>query len=179
MAFVLNSANTVLPYSGVRRAFANSLDPYLKETRGELDRMLVAAAPGFGRDLATVTSPITGKKSYSTGGGIFNAVSPIRVYDVEKDYVVQQLTKIGYPINNILKTGTDSVQLAPEHRERLAQILAESGLRNQLEKTMKSPEWQAMAKAYAGRPVSAETIIGDEETADPHVKAIGKDCQSI
>ena len=174
MAFVLNSANTVLPYSGVRRAFANSLDPYLKETRGELDRMLVAAAPGFGRDLATVTSPITGKKSYSTGGGIFNAVSPIRVYDVEKDYVVQQLTKIGYPINTILKTGNDSVQLAPEHRERLAQILAESGLRNQLEKAMKSPEWQAMAKAYAGRPIGAETIIGDEDTAAPHVKAIGK-----
>lgn len=174
MDFILNSANTIIPYSGVRRAFANALDPYLKETRGELDRMLVAAAPGFGKDLATVTSPITGKKSYSTGGGIFNAVSPIRVYDVEKDYVVQQLTKIGYPINTILKTGTDSVQLAPEHRERLAQILAESGLRNQLEKTMKSPEWQAMAKAYAGRPISTETIIGDEETAAPHVKAIGK-----
>lgn len=175
MNFILNSANTILPYSGVRRAFANALDPYLKETRGELDRMLVSAAPGFGKDIATVTSPITGKKSYSTGGGIFNAVSPIRVFDVEKDYVVQQLTKIGYPINNILKTGSDSVQLEPEHRERLAQILANSGLRKELEKTMKSPEWQAMAKAYAGRPVTAEMlVVGEEDTAPPHVRQIGK-----
>ena len=175
MSFILNSANTILPYSGVRRAFANSLDPYLKETRGELDRMLVSAAPGYGRDLATVTSPITGKQSNSVGGGIFNAVSPIRLYDVEKDYVVQQLTKIGYPINNVLKTGSDSVQLEPEHRERLAQILASSGLRKELEKTMKSPEWQTMAKAYAGRPVTAEMlVVGDEDTAPPHVRQIGK-----
>jgi hypothetical protein len=175
MSFLLNSVNTVLPYSGVRRAFANALDPYLKETRGELDRMLVAAAPGFGKDLATVTSPITGKKTTSTGGGIFNAVSPIRVYDVEKDYVVQQLTKIGYPINNVLKTGHSSVQLEPEHRERLAQILSQSGLRKELEKTMKDPAWQSMAKSFAGRPVTAEMlVVGEEDTAPPHVRQIGK-----
>jgi hypothetical protein len=175
MNFLLNSVNTVLPYSGVRRAFSNSLDPYLKETRGELDRMLVAAAPGFGKDLATVTSPITGKQTRSTGGGIFNAVSPIRVYDAEKDYVVQQLTKIGYPVNNLLKSGNGSVRLEPEHRERLAQILAKSGLRDKFEETFKSPEWQAMAKAYAGRPVTADMlVVGEDETAPPHIRQIGK-----
>lgn len=175
MNFLLNSVNTVIPYSGARRAFANALDPYLKETRNELDRMLVAAAPGFGKDIATVTSPITGKKTTSTGGGIYNAVSPIRIYDVEKDYVVRQLTKIGYPINNVVKTGHSSVQLEPEHRERLAQILSQSGLRKELEKAMKDPAWQAMAKSFAGRPITAEMfVVGEESTAPPHVRQIGK-----
>lgn len=175
MTFLLNSANTVLPYSGVRRAFANSLDPYLKETRGELDRMLVAATPGFGKDLATVTSPITGKQTRSTAGGIFNAVSPIRVYDVEKDPVVQQLTRLGYPTNQILKRGTDNVELLPQQRERLAQILAKSGLRNELKKTFDSPQWKSMAEAYRGRPVTADMVLtGEEGAAPPHIKRINQ-----
>jgi hypothetical protein len=175
MNFLLNSVNTVLPYSGVRRAFANSLDPYLKETRGELDRMLIAASPGFGKDLATVTSPITGKQTRSVGGGIFNAVSPIRVYDVEKDPVVQKLTQLGFPTNQILKRGTDNVELLPQQRERLAQILASSGLRNELKKLFDRPDWQAIDKAYRGRPITSDMILtGEEGPAPPHVKRINQ-----
>jgi hypothetical protein len=175
MGFVLNTANTLLPYAGVRRAFANSLDPYLKETRGELDRILVAAAPGFGNDLATVTSPITGKKLRSNGGGIFNAVSPIRVYDVDNDTVVQKLTEIGYPTNNILKRGTDNTELGPKQRERLAQLLAKSGLRNKLEQTFKDPAWKAAAEAYKGRPVTAEMlVVGEDAPTPPHIKRVNE-----
>jgi hypothetical protein len=173
MNFLLNSANTVLPYSGVRRAFANSLDPYLKETRGELDRMLVAATPGFGKDLATVTSPITGKKTRSTGGGIFNAISPIRVYDAEKDPVVKKLTEIGYPTNQMLKRGHNNTELLPNQRERLAQILSESGLRNTIKKTIDDPAWKQMANAYKGRPITADmVVVGDEGPAPPHIRQI-------
>ena len=171
--FALNTANTVLPYAGVRRAFANALDPYLKETRGELDRMLSAAAPGFGRDMATVTSPITGKKSLSSAGGIFNAVSPVRVYDDQKDPVVNKLTELGYPINTKLKKGDSNVDLLPHQRERLAQILAQSGLRNKLAETFKNPSWKAMAEAYKGRPLSFDMLVeGDEGPAPPHIKEI-------
>lgn len=175
MSFVLNSVNTVLPYSGVRRAFANALDPYLKETRGELDRMLVAATPGFGRDLATVTSPITGKQIRSTGGGIYNAVSPIRVYDVETDPVVRKLTEIGYPTNQMLKRGHDNVELLPYQRERLAQILAKSGLRNALNETINRPAWKQMAEAYKGRPITADMLVfGEDAPTPPHIKQINK-----
>lgn len=175
MSFILNSANTILPYSGVRRAFANALDPYLKETRGELDRMLVAAAPGFGRDLATVTSPITGKQIRSTGGGIFNAVSPIRVYDVDTDPVVRKLTEIGYPTNQMLKRGHDNVELLPQHRERLAQILAKSGLRNALNETFNRPAWKQMAEAFKGRPITADMLVsGEDASTPPHIKQVNK-----
>lgn len=175
MNFLLNSVNTVVPYSGVRRAFANSLDPYLKETRGELDRMLVAATPGFGKDLATVTSPITGKKTRSTGGGIFNAISPIRVYDAEKDPVVRKLTEIGFPTNTILKRGHNNTELLPHQRERLAQILSESGLRNTLKKAFDEPAWKQMAEAYKGRPITADMVVtGDEGPAPPHIRQINQ-----
>ena len=173
MEFVLNSGNTILPSSGARRAFANALDPFLKETRGELDRMLIAAAPGFGKDLATVTSPITGKQTRSNAGGIFNAVSPIRIYDAEKDPVVQQLTKLGYPTNQILKRGALGVDLLPQQRERLAQILAKSGLRNELKKTFNDPAWKKVAAGYEGRPITNDVLFGGEDSPAPeHIKRV-------
>lgn len=137
--------------------------------------MLVAAAPGFGKDMATVTSPITGKQIRSTAGGIYNAISPIRIYDAEKDPVVKKLTEIGFPTNAILKRGTDNVELLPNQRERLAQILASSGLRNELKKAFDNPAWKAMAEAYKGRPITADMVVtGEEGPAPPHVKQINR-----
>lgn len=172
MQFVINTANNFLPYAGMRRAFANSLDPYLKETRGELDRMLIAAAPGYGKDLPSVTSWITGKKLNSVAGGIYNALSPIRLYDVNDNYVVKTLTDIGYPSNTILKSGQNGIRLEPESRERLAQLLYKSGLPKELDKLFHDKAWQAMAKGWKGRPISPEMIIGEQEDAPRHIKAV-------
>jgi hypothetical protein len=174
MQFVINSANNFLPYAGFRRAFANALDPYLKETRGELDRMLVAAAPGYGKDLPSVTSWVTGKKLNSIGGGLFNANSPIRLYDVNNDPVVKTLTDIGYPSNSILKTGQNGIALEPESRERLAQILFKSGLPKRLKSLFEDKAWQTQAKMWKGRPISPEMMIGDQENTPPHIKEVRK-----
>ena len=174
LQFIINTANSFVPYAGVRRAFANALDPYLKETRGELDRMLVAAAPGYGKDLPSVTSWITGQKLNSIAGGLYNAVSPIRLYDVNDNYVVKTMTDIGFPSNAILKSGQNGIRLEPESRERLAQLLYKSGLPKELDKLFHDKAWQAMAKAWKGRPVSPEMIIGETEDAPPHIKAVKK-----
>jgi hypothetical protein len=174
MQFVLNAANNYLLYAGARRSFANALDPYLKETRGELDRMLVAAAPGYGKELPSVTSWITGKKLNSFAGGIYNAVSPIRLYDVNNDPVVKKLTEIGYPSNTVLKSGQNGIQLEPESRERLAQILYKSGLPKKLEALFKDPAWQTMAKQWKGRPINPELVIGEQEDSPPHIKEVRK-----
>ena len=171
--FLLNSANTMVPYAGVRRAFANSLDPYMKETRNELDRMLIAAAPGYGNELPSVTSWITGKKLHSNAGGLYNALSPVRIYDVENNKLVKTLSEIGYPSNDIIKTGKNGVRLAPEHRERLSQLLFQSGLPKKLEQVIGRKEWQNMAKAYKNRPITAEMIVGaNEDNTPPHIKQI-------
>lgn len=174
MQFVINSANNYLPYAGLRRSFANALDPYLKETRSELDRMLVAAAPGYGKDLPSVTSWVTGKKLNSIAGGIYNAVSPIRLYDVNTDPVVKKLTEIGYPSNIVVKTGINSIQLEPESREKLAQILYKSGLSKKLAALFKDPSWQRMAENWKGRPINPQLIIGDPEDSPPHIREVRK-----
>ena len=174
LRMALNMANNYAPYAGLRRAFANSVDPYMKELRGELDRMLIAAAPGYGGDLPSVTSPITGEKMLAVGGGLFNAVSPIRLYDVNTDYVTNQLTDLGYPSNNIVKTGKYGVKLEPQHREQLAQILAKSGMNAELTKVMKSKEWQAMAKAYRDRPIDVDTFLDPNENQPPHIRMVSK-----
>lgn len=174
MQFVINAANSFVPYAGARRAFANALDPYLKETRGELDRMLIAAAPGYGKDLPSVTSWVTGQKLNSIAGGLYNAVSPIRLYDVNNNYVVKTLTDIGFPSNTVIKSGQNGIRLEPESRERLAQLLYKSGLPKELDKLFHDKGWQAMAKAWKGRPITPEMVIGEQEDAPPHIKAVKK-----
>jgi hypothetical protein len=172
MNFVVNTANNFLPYAGARRALSNSLDPYLKETRSELDRMLVAAAPGYGKDVPSVTSWVTGQKLNSIGGGLWNAVSPIRLYDVNDNFVVKTLTDIKFPSNTILKNGQNGIPLEPESRERLAQLLFKSGLSKKLDTLFHDKAWQAMAKQWKGRPITSEMVLGEKEDAPPHIKKV-------
>ena len=172
MNFVLNSANNFLPYAGARRSLSNALDPYLKETRGELDRMLIAAAPGYGRDVPSVTSWISGKKLNSIAGGLYNAVSPIRIQDVNDNYVAKTLTEIGFPANTIIKTGINNIALQPEQRERLSQLLFKSGLPKKLDSLFRDKAWQTMAKQWKGRSITTEMIMGDEENAPEHIKRV-------
>lgn len=172
---VLNTMNNYAPYAGLRRAFANSLEPYMKEVRGEVDRMLIAAAPGYGNDLPSVTSWITGNKLNSIAGGLFNAVSPIRIQDVNNNVVAKELSDIGYPSNNILKTGQYGVALEPEHREKLAVILSKSGLTKKLEQIINSPDYQKYKEAYKNRPVNAETFLNEDEANPEHYKRISSE----
>jgi hypothetical protein len=172
MNLAWNTTNNFLPYAGARRALSNSLDPYLKETRSELDRILVAALPGYGKDVPSVTSWITGQKLNSIGGGIWNAGSPIRLYDVNDNFVVKTMTDIKFPSNAILKTGQNGIKLEPEQRERLAQLLFKSGLNKKLDTLFRDKAWQAMAKQWKGRPITSEMVLGEKEDAPPHIKKV-------
>jgi len=172
MNLAWNTTNNFLPYAGARRALSNSLEPYLKETRSELDRVLVAALPGYGKDVPSVTSWITGQKLNSIGGGVWNAVSPIRLYDVNDNFVVKTMTDIKFPSNAILKTGQNGIQLEPEQRERLAQLLFKSGLNKKLDTLFHDKAWQAMAKQWKGRPITSEMVLGEKEDAPPHIKKV-------
>lgn len=174
LQLVLNTANNYAPYAGLRRSLANSFEPYRKELRNELDRMLIAAAPGYGGDVPSITSPITGQKLLSAGGGLFNAVSPVRLYDANDDFVTNELTRIGYPTNNIVKTGEFGVKLEPQHREKLAQILAKSGLNKALENYMKSDKYKTYAKAYKEREINLDTFTDPDSENPPHIKELGK-----
>lgn len=167
-----NTLNNLAPYSGARRGLSNALNPFLKETRGELDRMLVQAMPGFGEDVPSVTSWLTGKKQLSNAGGLYNAVSPIRIHEATNNLVVKTMTDIGFPSNTILKTGLNGVKLEPEAREQLAQILFKSGLPKRLESLFKDKAWQNMAKQYKGRSITTEMILGEQEDAPPHIKEV-------
>ena len=172
---LLNIANNLVPYAGVRRAMANAADPYLRETRGELDRLLKQTAPGYGNDLPAVTSWISGKPLHSAAGGFFNAISPIRIQDYNDNYVARQLTDLGIPSNTVVTKGKYGVKLEPRHREQLAKILHKSGLTKRLEKIMRSEEWQNMAKAYKGRPFDVETFLENDEDQPPHIKMIRRE----
>lgn len=170
--FAWNTFNSLAPYSGARRGLSNALNPFLKETRDELDRMLIQASPGFGEDVPSVTSWLTGKKQLSNAGGLYNAVSPIRIHEATNNLVVKTMTDIGFPSNTIIKTGLHGVKLQPEAREQLAKILFKSGLPKRLESLFKDKAWQNMAKQYKGRSITTEMILGEKDDAPPHIKEV-------
>jgi hypothetical protein len=170
--FAWNTFNSLAPYSGARRGLSNALNPFLKETRDELDRMLIQASPGFGEDVPSVTSWLTGKKQLSNAGGLYNAVSPIRIHEATNNIVVKTMTDIGFPSNTIIKTGLHGVKLQPEAREQLAKILFKSGLPKRLESLFKDKAWQNMAKQYKGRSITTEMILGEKDDAPPHIKEV-------
>jgi hypothetical protein len=170
--FAWNTFNSLAPYSGARRGLSNALNPFLKETRDELDRMLIQASPGFGEDVPSITSWLTGKKQLSNAGGLYNAVSPIRIHEATNNIVVKTMTDIGFPSNTIIKTGLNGVKLQPEAREQLAKILFKSGLPKRLKSLFEDKAWQNMAKQYKGRSITTEMILGEKDDAPPHIKEV-------
>jgi 23S rRNA maturation mini-RNase III len=169
--FALSRANSMLPSSGARRAFANSLAPYTNELRGEVDRMLVSAVPGLASELPIQTNPISGEKIYSNAGGLFNANSPIRIHKATTNKTVKALTDMGISPMGLLKTGRNGVKLNPQQREELAQLLAKSNMSKDIDRLISSKGFQALRASHSGGAVSLSTFADDEDKP-PYVQEI-------
>ena len=161
----------MLPSSGARRAFANSLAPYTNELRGEVDRMLVSAVPGLASELPIQTNPISGEKIYSNAGGLFNANSPIRIHKATTNKTVKALTDMGISPMGLLKTGRNGVKLNPQQREELAQLLAKSNMSKDIDRLISSKGFQALRASHSGGAVSLSTFADDEDKP-PYVQEI-------
>ena len=73
---MLQTGNNMIPLAGLRRAFANSLDPYMREFDNEFQRAAAAAIPLYSRSLPEKINVLTGKPLNSPNGGPWNALVP-------------------------------------------------------------------------------------------------------
>jgi hypothetical protein len=137
---LLGTANNFIPYAGARRALSNALDPYLKEVNGELERAMNAALPGYKLAGTTKIDWLTGEEMSSSAGGLYNAVSPLRITDKGEDPVKDMLVDIRFELGDSQKFGPAGVELNAEQRAALNKGMADSGVYQKLDRLRKQ-EW--------------------------------------
>jgi hypothetical protein len=134
---LLATANGFVPFSGARRGLSNALDPYLKEVNGELQRAMNAAIPGYKLLGETKIDWLTGEEMSSASGGLYNAISPIRIVTKGKDPVKDMLVDVRFEMLDSNKFGPAGTELNAQQRADLARGMAESGVYQKLDKLRK------------------------------------------
>jgi hypothetical protein len=160
---LISTANNFLPMAGARRAMANTLNPYIREIDGELQKVLAAAAPGFALNEPTKLDPFTGKPFTSLAGGWYNAISPFRIYDAEfpkgtpealGQSVASNLTDAGWD-SSLLTTKLDQgEEIAKDERADFAKALHQVKLAERLDDLFNSPTYQQALRGWKSRTSS-------------------------
>ena len=173
MKFALQTLNNYTPYAGARRAFSNIIDPQLRAVRGEVDKMMATAMPGYKGALHAETSFITGEPRSSNSGGLYNAISPIGITDVNSSFVEKELTEINYASNKVVLTGEYGVELEPRHQTALAKIMHSLGVEQRLKDYMKTDEYKKFKKLYKERSFDFQDFVdGDSRDLPPHIRKV-------
>jgi hypothetical protein len=160
---LISTANNFLPMAGARRAMANTLNPYIREIDGELQKVLAAAAPGFALNEPVKIDPFTGKPFTSLAGGWYNSVSPFRIYDAEfpkgtpealGQSVASNLTDAGWD-SSLLTTKLDQgEEIAKDERADFAKALHQVKLAERLDELFNSPTYQQALEGWKSRTSS-------------------------
>ena len=169
---LLGTANNFIPYAAARRALSNSIDPYMKEVRGEIDRALNNALPGYKLSGTTKVDFLTGEEVESSSGGIWNANSPIKITPVNQDPIKDMLVDIRFEMGDLLKSGPSGIELNAEERRQLALEMHEGGVRTELERLMKQSWFKKSVKEWKDQ--GFRFVPDDENDRPRHYVAVSR-----
>jgi hypothetical protein len=148
---ILGTANSFIPYSAARRALSQSIDPYLKEVNSELERTLNTALPTYKVAGTTKIDWLTGEEMTASGGGLYNAVSPLRIVDKGQDPVKDMLVDINFEMGDNLKLGPAGVSLDADRRARLAREIHATGVYGKLDRLRKQKWFKQSVEDWRGK----------------------------
>jgi hypothetical protein len=160
---LFSTANNLLPMAGARRAMANTLNPYMREIDGELQKVMAAAMPGFAMNEPTKIDPFTGKPFTSLAGGWYNALSPFRIYDAEfpkgtpealGQSVAANLSDAGFDSSTLTTKLDQGEDIAKDERADFATALHEVKLAERLDELFNSPGYQDALRGWKSRQSS-------------------------
>jgi len=167
---LISTANNLLPLAGVRRAMANTLNPYIREIDGELQKVLAAAAPGYAVNEPTKIDPFTGKPFTSLAGGWYNANSPFRIYDAEfpegtpealGQSVAARLAEAGFDSGTLTTKLDQGETIAKDERSDFAKALYEVKLAERLDELFNSPAYQNALAGWKSRQTSIDVALSE------------------
>jgi hypothetical protein len=135
---LLNTTNNMIPLAGARRAFANTLDPYMREFDNEFQRAAAAAIPGYSLFLPEKINVLTGKPLNSPNGGPWNALVPFEVTPDNKDPVAKMLMEAEFNWSDTLEKSPSGYSLSAEEKNYVRTEMSRNGLRQELDKLRKA-----------------------------------------
>jgi hypothetical protein len=160
-AGAFSAANSLLPYSSLRRSISNAMDPYYREYNTMFDRTLANALPGLSQTNALDRSILTGKPMLQPNGGLWNAFIPFETRDINKDPVAKTLMEIDAWPKEQLYVSTMGFRYTGKQREKLQKMVADSGLRKELEKLFNSPEFKDDRKLWENEAIPSGMKFGE------------------
>jgi hypothetical protein len=140
---LLAVGNSFIPLAGSRRQLSNALNPYMREVDDELQKMLLAAVPGYALNQPLKINPFTGKPVESLSGGIWNSTIPFRIEDAKDDFVINTLVDSQFEFNDLTKTNADGVKMNAEEQAAFNKALYQTGLKYRLEALFKTEDFKA------------------------------------
>jgi len=153
--------NSFLPYSSARRAFSNALNPYMQEFNGSLDRLRFQATGGLVGGGNISYDWLTGEPIQNDSGG-GNAFSPLKVNTRNTSIVHDKLEDIQFDTSVIIQE-LGGIELKPEHKSRLLQLMGESGLHDQIKKWVTLPDFDEAVEAYKDKLRTGQNVSRKNE----------------
>lgn len=161
---LLGTGNNMVPLAGLRRAFANSLDPYMREYDNEFQRAAAAAIPGYSLFFPEKINILTGKPLNNPSGGPWNALVPFETSPDNKDPVARMLMEAEYNWSDKLDTSPIGYKLTGEEKSYIRKEMSRNGLRQELDALRKADWFKADMKAWKNRSLGD---IGTDERQWP------------
>jgi hypothetical protein len=167
---LVSTVNNVLPLAGTRRAMANTLNPYLREIDGELNKMMAVAVPGFALAEQFKIDPFTGKAFTSVAGGWYNAISPFRIYDSEfpegteealGQSVAVGLSEASWDSSTLTTKLDQGEKIAADERADFARALYKVRLAPRLKALFGSEAYKQALAGFKARSVSLDPNLSE------------------
>jgi hypothetical protein len=130
---LLQTGNNMVPLAGARRAFANSLDPYMREFENEYQKAAAAAIPGYSRFLPEKINVLTGQPLKGPNGGPWNALVPFETGPDNKDPVAKMLMEAEFNWSDTLEVSPMGYRLSGEEKSYIRTEMSRNGLRQELD----------------------------------------------
>ena len=134
---LLATGNNMVPLAGTRRAFANSLDPYMREFDNEYQRAAAVAIPGVSTFFPEKINVLTGKPLNTPNGGPWNALVPFETSPDNKDPVAKMLMETEFNWSDTLETSPTGYRLSGDEKSYIRMEMSQNGLRPQLDELRK------------------------------------------
>ena len=137
---MLQTGNNMVPLAGTRRAFANALDPYMREFDNEFQKAAAAAIPFYSWTLPEKINVLTGEPLKNPNGGPWNALVPFETSPDNKDPVAKMLMEAEYNWSDTLDVAPSGYRMTAEEKSFIRNEMANNGLRQELD-TLRKQSW--------------------------------------
>ena len=178
IAKISEIGNNFTPLAGARRAFTNSMTPYMQEYNKLWDRTLASATLGMAGNRADRIDWLTGEPITSASAGEWNAVMPWKVVKRGTDVVKDALEDIEFD-SAAVREELGDIDLTPEQKGVLSKYMAETGLHGELKKFVSKPSFKEKVDEYVQRLKDGHRVRKEDQFFYRHIKSTISRAQKI